>query len=280
MSVADFDARSGGFLRAMQVAGESGMLTLVHCEDACIVSHVTERLVAEGRGDLSNYAEARPVYSERVAVVRAIGFAEAAGAPIYIVHLSSADALAEAHAAHARGLPVYVETRPMYLHLTSRAAEGAGRAAVRRPAAAARAARPGRALERAAGRRRAHLLHRPRGLDARAEARPVAERRQPQARHLGPRDADADAVRPRRADGADLARALRRGDRDQRGQAVRPVPAQGHDRRRRRRRPRRLGSRAAPHRAGRRLPEPLRVTRSTRAGRSPAGRPSPSAGAR
>ena len=124
MSVADFDARSGGFLRAMQVAGESGMLTLVHCEDACIVSHVTERLVAEGRGDLSNYAEARPVYSERVAVVRAIGFAEAAGAPIYIVHLSSADALAEAHSAHARGLPVYVETRPMYLHLTAERLKG------------------------------------------------------------------------------------------------------------------------------------------------------------
>jgi dihydropyrimidinase len=124
MSLAEFDTRSGGFLSALRVAGESGMLTLVHCEDACIVSHVTERLVAEGRGDLSNYAEARPIFSERVAVVRAIGFAEAAGAPIYIVHLSSADALAEAHAAHARGLPVYVETRPMYLHLTAEKLKG------------------------------------------------------------------------------------------------------------------------------------------------------------
>jgi dihydropyrimidinase len=124
MSLAEFDARSGGYLNALRVAGESGMLTLVHCEDACIVSHVTERLVAEGRGALSNYAEARPIFSERVAVVRAIGFAEAAAAPIYIVHLSSADALAEAHAAHARGLPVYVETRPMYLHLTAEKLKG------------------------------------------------------------------------------------------------------------------------------------------------------------
>ena len=108
----------------MRVAGESGMLTLVHCEDAASSATSPSALVAEGRGDLSNYAEARPVFSERVAVVRAIGFAEAAGAPIYIVHLSSADALAEAHAAHARGLPVYVETRPMYLHLTAERLKG------------------------------------------------------------------------------------------------------------------------------------------------------------
>jgi hypothetical protein len=44
--------------------------------------------------------------------------AEATRAPIYIVHLSSERALRVAEEAEARGLPVYVETRPMYLHLT------------------------------------------------------------------------------------------------------------------------------------------------------------------
>jgi dihydroorotase-like cyclic amidohydrolase len=39
-------------------------------------------------------------------------------APIYIVHLSSAEALDRCRQARAAGLPVYVETRPLYLHLT------------------------------------------------------------------------------------------------------------------------------------------------------------------
>jgi dihydropyrimidinase len=40
------------------------------------------------------------------------------------VHLSSAEALASARRAQDRGLPVYVETRPLYLYLTSAALAG------------------------------------------------------------------------------------------------------------------------------------------------------------
>src|ERR1700691_1360637 len=40
------------------------------------------------------------------------------GAPIYIVHLSSAAARERCREARAAGLPVYVDTRPLYLHLT------------------------------------------------------------------------------------------------------------------------------------------------------------------
>jgi dihydropyrimidinase len=49
-------------------------------------------------------------------------------APTYIVHLSSARALAACAAARAEGLPLYVETRPLYLHMTAeryRGPEGA-----------------------------------------------------------------------------------------------------------------------------------------------------------
>jgi dihydropyrimidinase len=42
----------------------------------------------------------------------------ATGAPIYVVHLSSAVALASCRRARVEGLPVYVETRPLYLYLT------------------------------------------------------------------------------------------------------------------------------------------------------------------
>ncbi|HZS93465.1 MAG TPA: amidohydrolase family protein [Chloroflexota bacterium] len=118
MIVGEFDARVYDYLRALELAGANGMLTLIHCEDACIISRLTERLLAEGRADLSNYPTSRPIYSEAVAVTRAVALAEAAGAPIYIVHLSSRDALDAAERARARGLPVYVETRPIYLYFT------------------------------------------------------------------------------------------------------------------------------------------------------------------
>jgi dihydropyrimidinase len=58
------------------------------------------------------------VISEVVATERAVAFAEATGAPVYIVHLSSARALEVCAEAQSRSLPVYVETRPLYLHLT------------------------------------------------------------------------------------------------------------------------------------------------------------------
>ena len=57
--------------------GRCGMLTMIHCEDACIISVLTQKLLAAGRGDLSNYPASRPIYSEAVAVARAAAFARA-----------------------------------------------------------------------------------------------------------------------------------------------------------------------------------------------------------
>ena len=118
MVLGNFDNRARDYLEVMRTAGELGMLTLVHCEDGCIIGHLTERLIGAGRSGTEWYGASRPVYSEEVAVARAVGFAEAAEAPIYIVHLSSQAALEACHRARARGLPVYVETRPLYIHLT------------------------------------------------------------------------------------------------------------------------------------------------------------------
>lgn len=119
MVLGSFDGRSREYLAAMRAAGELGMISMVHCEDGCIVGHLTERLMAAGRTGVEAFPDSRPVFSEEVAVVRAIGFAEAAQAPIYVVHLSSEAALAACHRARARGVPVYVETRPLYLYLTA-----------------------------------------------------------------------------------------------------------------------------------------------------------------
>ena len=97
------------------------MLTLLHCEDAALVRFAGEQLMAAGRGELASWAESRPVHAERAAVDRAVAICEATGSPVYIVHLSSQSALQAARRARARGLPVFVETRPLYLYLTSAA---------------------------------------------------------------------------------------------------------------------------------------------------------------
>ena len=68
----------------------------------------------------SFFPEARPVQPEVVATQRAVGFAETTGCPSYVVHLASAGALEACHDGRRRGVPIYVETRPIYLHLTRR----------------------------------------------------------------------------------------------------------------------------------------------------------------
>jgi dihydropyrimidinase len=118
MCMEDFDKHVLAYLAALQAAGEMGMLTMIHCEDFSIISAATEALLAEGRGSLRHYAESRPVVSEVVATQRTVEMCEATGAPIYVVHLSSERALRVCEEAQARALPVYVETRPLYLHLT------------------------------------------------------------------------------------------------------------------------------------------------------------------
>jgi dihydropyrimidinase len=118
MSIGDFDVKLPAFVNALASAGKHGLLSMVHCEDACVIEHATAGLLAEGHKELQYYPDSHPELSERMAVSRIVAIAEATGAPIYIVHLGSAAALTEARAARARGQRVYVETRPIYLYFT------------------------------------------------------------------------------------------------------------------------------------------------------------------
>ncbi|MDQ6674488.1 MAG: amidohydrolase family protein [Chloroflexota bacterium] len=113
-----FDMNVGAYLEVVRRAGESGLLTMIHCEDHALTSAATARLLAAGQTSLRAYAESRPVLAEAVATQRAVALAEATGSPVYLVHLSSQRALESCADAQARGVPVFVETRPMYLHLT------------------------------------------------------------------------------------------------------------------------------------------------------------------
>ena len=114
----DFDRNASAYLRALQTAGEIGLLTMVHCEDFAVIASATEDLLSAGRGSLRYFADSRPVVAEVVATHRVVGMCEATGAPVYIVHVSCERALRICEEARARALPIYIETRPLYLYCT------------------------------------------------------------------------------------------------------------------------------------------------------------------
>ncbi|UYM06060.1 amidohydrolase family protein [Solicola gregarius] len=113
-----FDWDHSGLVEAIDTARRFGMITLAHCEDHALVDFATRRVQAQG-GGVDRYPETRPPVSERAAVERLLAICELTGAPVYVVHLSASDALDAARRGRHAGLPVMVETRPLYLGSTS-----------------------------------------------------------------------------------------------------------------------------------------------------------------
>ena len=117
LSFRRFDRNVDGYLNAMKAAAEAGSVVLVHCEDPAILHCCGNALAEAGKTEARYYPESRPVEAERISTERAVGYCATTGAATYVVHLSSKAALDACRNARARDLPVYVETRPIYLHL-------------------------------------------------------------------------------------------------------------------------------------------------------------------
>jgi dihydropyrimidinase len=103
-----------------------GGLVTVHCENGGAIEALRRRALAEGRTGVVEHAATRPAVLEAEAVHRVGRLAEAAGARVYVVHLSSAPGLAEVRAAQERGVALQAETCPQYLHLDAALLEGPG----------------------------------------------------------------------------------------------------------------------------------------------------------
>ena len=119
LSFRRFDRHVPEYLTAMRRVAQAGGIVMMHCEDAAIIDCCCTLLREAGNTDARFFPDSRPLQAEVVATQRAVGFAETTGCPTYVVHLASARALAACHDGRSRGIPVYVETRPLYLHLTS-----------------------------------------------------------------------------------------------------------------------------------------------------------------
>jgi len=104
--------------RALQQTSKNGALVCMHAENGSVIDVMVRQALAEGKTAPIHHALTRPTLAEAEAVHRAIALAEMAGVPIYIVHLSSEDALNQVREARDRGLPAFAETCPQYLLLS------------------------------------------------------------------------------------------------------------------------------------------------------------------
>lgn len=104
--------------RALLQAKTVGGLIAVHAENGDMLHSLITKYVAEGRKEPVWHALSHPPEAEAEATQRAVLLAGMSGAPLYVVHMSTAGALEALKAGRAKGLKVYGETCPQYLMLS------------------------------------------------------------------------------------------------------------------------------------------------------------------
>ena len=113
-----FYATDGEILRAMQQAARTGALVMMHAENGIAIDQLAAQAVAAGKTEPVQHGLTRPPELEAEATSRAIALARVTGAPLYVVHMSAAQALDAVTAARDTGQNVFAETCPQYLYLS------------------------------------------------------------------------------------------------------------------------------------------------------------------
>ena len=116
--VFDFRLADRAIFEAMRVLGRRGGMLQVHCEDPVLIDTAIEMALQRGNTAPRYHAATRPPEAEAVATHRAMAFAQAADAPVHVVHLSCGAALRHVAEAKAAGVRAHAETCPHYLTLT------------------------------------------------------------------------------------------------------------------------------------------------------------------
>ena len=113
-----FLADDGQILRAMQQAAGNGGLIMMHAENGLAIDVLAQQAFERGETSPVTHGYVRRPELESEATHRAIQLASVGAAPLYIVHLSASQALEQVAAARDRGMNVFAETCPQYLHFS------------------------------------------------------------------------------------------------------------------------------------------------------------------
>jgi dihydropyrimidinase len=111
-------------LRLLRASASAGILVTLHCENDALVTAATGDLVQRGQTSWRYHGRGRPALAEQEAAQRALFLAQAAGAPVYIVHCSSARTVELVKQARERGQVAFAETCVQYLLLDDSRYEG------------------------------------------------------------------------------------------------------------------------------------------------------------
>jgi dihydropyrimidinase len=114
-----FYSDDGQILRAMQTAGETGAVIMMHAENGIAIDVLVGQALARGETDPKYHGIVRRSELEGEATNRAIALAKVAGdVPLYVVHMSASEALEAVAAARHAGANVFAETCPQYLYMS------------------------------------------------------------------------------------------------------------------------------------------------------------------
>ncbi len=113
-------------LKAMQKSRETGLLTMMHAENGPAIDVLAEQLIEQGKTGPYFHGIARAWQMEEEATHRAVMLADVTGAPLYVVHVSAKQAVAQLASARDAGKNVFGETCPQYLYLSLEEQLGAG----------------------------------------------------------------------------------------------------------------------------------------------------------
>lgn len=104
--------------RALRLARDHGLLTLLHAENGDVIEVLTDEALAAGHTAPEWHARTRPAWGAVEASLRGAALAAQAQAPLYIVHMNVAGEVDMLQYARQHGLPVMGETCPQYLFFT------------------------------------------------------------------------------------------------------------------------------------------------------------------
>jgi len=110
--------QDGEIFRAMQIARDNGMLTMLHAENGDVIDILIDEALQAGHRTPEWHALTRPSWSAAEATLRAASLAAQAEAPLYIVHMNTASEMELLKYARDKGAPVMGETCPQYLFFT------------------------------------------------------------------------------------------------------------------------------------------------------------------
>jgi dihydropyrimidinase len=114
----DIGVDDSTIFRMLQKCRETGAILTVHAENGDVIDVLLQQELQQGHTAAQYFPRTRPSETEGEATSRVLALAHMAGAPVYIVHISAAEALDAVTEARRKGQIAFAETTPHYLFLT------------------------------------------------------------------------------------------------------------------------------------------------------------------